>query len=90
MMVVFVLHSLGHQFFHVLTSQRQASPVVFGIIMFHLFSGLGVFMVDVATIWSTTSSLKQFQRKEDEDEKDNKKQEAKKRASENQEDDDDE
>jgi len=71
--VVYVLHALGHQFFTVLTDQRSSNPTVFGVIMFHLISGVAVFVVDVVTIFTTTAKLRTFQsNRADEDEKDEK------------------
>jgi len=65
-LVVYVLHSLGKQFFDVLTEQQGQNPRVFGVIMFHLLSGIMVFLVDTITIWSTTAKLRTFQSRDDE------------------------
>jgi len=64
---------LDTNFFAVLTDQRANNPTVFGVIMFHLISGIFVFVVDVITIFSTTTKLRTFQsNRADEDEKDEK------------------
>jgi len=86
-LVVYVLHSKGYQFFAVLTEQKESHPTIFGVIMFHLISGILVFLVDVITIWSTTAKLRTFQsNRADDDEKEEKAAEAKQKEKEEEED----
>jgi len=60
-LVVYVLHSLGSNFFDVLSQQQSSNPTTFGVILFHIFSGFAVFVVDGITIFSTTAKLRTFQ-----------------------------
>jgi len=75
-LVVYVLHSLGQEFFTLMKSQRNENPALFGIIMYHLLSGLTVFFADTITIVKVTAKLGTFQNRSEEDEKEGK--EAKK------------
>jgi len=72
-LVIYVLHSLGYQFFAVLTEQQVSHPGIYGVIIFHLISGILVFFVDLLTIMTTTAKLRTFQsNRADEEEKEEK------------------
>jgi len=77
-LVVYVLHALGFQFFEVLTEQQQNNPTIFGVIMFHLISGISVFLVDIITIFSTTAKLRTFQSNRADDEENDEKEKKEK------------
>jgi len=57
----------------VLTDQKVSNPTTYGVIMFHLISGVAVLVVDVATLIITTLKLRTFQsNRADDEEKDEK------------------
>jgi len=90
-LVVYVLHSLGYEFFGVLTSQQNNNTTRFGVIMFHLIAGVGVFIMDGITIFSTTAKLRTFQsnRADETQGQDDEKSEKKEKSKEAEKDDDD-
>jgi len=75
---VYILHSQGRDFFGLLRQQRTEDPNLFGLIIFHIISGIAVFLMDAYIILRLTKRLHEFHSSDEEDEEEKKKEEEQK------------